>query len=142
MKCQNCGYESKNLEYCPVCGEKIESSETSEVKEEDKEEKIDEKVEAKTTNNNVGTQYKVFAIIGYVLGIVSLALVWVPFMFFDAIPGMVFSKIGDKPTDKQAFAKKGYTFSLIGLIINVVWTILFYVIIVICAIEIGGIYFD
>ena len=138
MKCQNCGYESKNLEYCPVCGEKIEASESSEVKEEI----IDEKVEAKVESNNVGNQYKVFAIIGYVTGIVSLVFLWIPFMFFDAIAGMIFSKIGDKPTTKQAYAKKGFTMSLIGLILNIVFTILFYVIIIVCAIEIGGIYFD
>ena len=134
MKCQNCGYESKNLEYCPVCGEKIEA--TEEIKEEVKENKIDEKVEAKV-ENNVGNQYKVFAIIGYVLGLVSLILVWVPFMFFDSIPGMIFSKVGNKPTNKQTYAKKGFTLSLIGTIINVIWTILFYVIIIVCAIELG-----
>ena len=106
MKCQNCGYESKNLEYCPVCGEKIE-----EVIDEKVEEKkvVEEKKETKPVQN-AGNQYKVFAIIGYVLGIVSLVFVWVPFMFFDSIPGMILSKVGDKPTTKQQFAKKGFTF--------------------------------
>lgn len=140
MKCQNCGYESKNLEYCPVCGEKIEGFKEEVNEEPTYEEKIDEKVEPKVesnaSTNKGGVQYKVFAIIGYVLGLSSLILVWVPYMFFDSIPGMIFSKVGDKPTNKQQFAKKGFTLSLIATIINVIWTILFYVIIIAYVIEV------
>ena len=127
MKCQNCGYESKNLLYCPVCGEKIIEEKAKEV-EKDSFEK--EEVKA-TTSNQYGPQYKVFAIIGYVLGIISLAFCWVPFMLFDSIPGIIFSKIGDKPTNKQQFAKKGFTFSLTGTIINAIITVAFIITIIV-----------
>ena len=126
MKCQNCGYESKNLLYCPVCGEKIIEEKAKEV-EKDPFEKVDEK----TTSTQYGPQYKVFAIIGYVLGIISLAFCWVPFMFFDSIPGIIFSKIGDKPTNKQQYAKKGFVFSLTGTIINAIITVAFIITIIV-----------
>lgn len=144
MKCQNCGYESKNLEYCPVCGEKIEGFVPDALEEEViKEEKIDERVEAKVEQKatyQAGPQYKVFAIVGYVLGLSSLILAWVPFMFFNAIAGLIFSKVGNKPTNKQQFAKKGHVLSLIALIVNIVFTILFYVLVVISAIELSEYY--
>ena len=120
MKCQNCGYESKNLLYCPVCGEKIIEAKQTEEKEEDLFEKIEKKQEPK---QEAGMQYKVFAIIGYVLGLVSVILCWVPFMFFYSVPGIIFSKVGDKPTNKQQFAKKGYRLSVIGTVINAIITV-------------------
>ena len=118
MKCQNCGYESKNLLYCPVCGEKIIEEETKK-----EEEDLFEKIEKKEVAQEAGMQYKVFAIIGYVLGIISIAFCWVPFMIFYSVPGIIFSKVGDKPTNKQQFAKKGYKLSVTATIINVIVTI-------------------
>lgn len=132
MKCQNCGYESKNLEYCPVCGEKIETYSVVE----EKSTTTETKNEVKETNN-YGTQYKVFAFIGYGLGILSLALCFVPFIFFNGIVGIVFSKIGDKPTNKQAFAKKGFIFSLIGTIVGFILTIIILSVLVILTEEYG-----
>ena len=133
MKCQNCGYESKNLEYCPICGEKIEEYS----KMEEKSIQQNDTNEVKQTNNNYGTQYKVFAFIGYGLGILSLALCFVPFIFFNGIVGIVFSKIGDKPTNKQAFAKRGFIFSLIGTIVGIILTIVILAVLVILTEEYG-----
>ncbi len=129
MKCKNCGYEFKGQNYCPICGEMdlIYDNEIKEVKEES------------NTNNNqsVGNQYKVFAIIGYVVGILSLAFCWAPFMFFNGIVGIIFSKVGDKPTNKQEYAKKGFKLSLIGTIINIIVTVVFIVVVAILAVEYG-----
>lgn len=134
MKCQNCGYESKNLEYCPICGEKIEEV----VVEEEK----SAQNEVKQTTNTYGTQYKVFAFIGYGLGILSLALCFVPFIFVNGIVGIIFSKIGDKPTNKQEFAKKGFIFSLIGTIVGFILTIIILIVLVALAEEYGYDFLD
>ena len=123
MKCQNCGYESKNLLYCPVCGEKIIEEKAKEV-EKDPFEEMENKTTTKT-NAQYGGQYKVFAIIGYVLGIISIAFCWVPFMLFYSVPGIIFSKVGDKPTNKQQFAKKGASLSITATIINAILTVAF-----------------
>ena len=82
-----------------------------------------EKIESKQETKEAGMQFKVFAIIGYVLGIISVSFCWVPFMLFYSVPGIIFSKVGDKPTNKQKYAKTGYKLSLVGTIINVVVSI-------------------
>ncbi|MCR5307496.1 MAG: hypothetical protein K6E24_00680 [bacterium] len=125
MKCKNCGYESKNLDYCPICGEPLE-------KEEEKYDDPFEKVEAKnenTTTNEKG-YLKAFAIIGYVLGIVSLCLCWMPFVFIDGIAGIIFSKLGCNSISKKSFAKKGLVLSIISAILGFILTII--IVTVIC----------
>ena len=68
--------------------------------------------------------WKVFAIIGYILGIVSLATVLIPFAGCAAgAEGIIFSALGKKSTNKNAKAKKGLTMSIIATAVNFVFTV-------------------
>lgn len=76
-----------------------------------------------TRNDNDMTDsgpWKVFAIIGYVMGIVSLVLCFIPFFFFEIIPGIVFSYLGKNSSSKRMFADKGFIFNIVAIILNVV----------------------
>ena len=142
MYCKKCGMEvSKDDKFCPTCGNDL----TKEEKETDPFEKYDTKEEAKTevvTNDSNKVVYKVFAIIGYVVGIVSLCLVWVPFIFYGSIPGIVLAKLGERNEAKNREAKKGFVMCIVATAINVVLTIVFFIVIAIIAKETGeDIYF-
>ena len=130
MYCKKCGMEVEdNTKICPTCGYDF----TKEEKYEDpfsEYEKVEEvkETEVKTIKPDVA-KYKVFAIIGYVLGIVSIALCWIPFMFYTSIPGIIFSKLGVKSTTKNREAKTGFTLSVVSTVINVIVTIGFFALI-------------
>ena len=140
MYCKKCGMEvSETDKFCPTCGNDLTAKE---VIEDDPFEKIEKKEEASVATSDDKMVYKVFAIISYVVGIVSLCLVWVPFMFYGSIPGIVLGKIGENSKSKGDQSKKGFIMSIIATSINVVLTIVFFIVIAIIAKETGeDIYF-
>lgn len=72
--------------------------------------------------------WKVFAVIGYVFGIVSLASIFIPFFSCGlAVEGIILSALGKKSTTKNDKAKKGLTFSIIACVINFILSIIVYV---------------
>ena len=139
MYCKKCGMEvSESDKFCPTCG--FDLSKNNEVSIDEKD--PFEKVEKKTVDNNDKPVNKVFAIIGFVAGIVSLSLVWVPFMFYASIPGIVFGKLGESSPSQKDKAKKGFTMSIIATVINVIWTIVFIALIMVFAKEEGEVIID
>ncbi len=68
--------------------------------------------------------WKVFAIIGFVVGIVSLVFFWCPFECFYIAPfGIVFSALGKKSPSRLGKAKTGLILSIIAAIVNFIFTI-------------------
>lgn len=124
MYCRSCGKEIKDdAVFCQFCG-----CEVGEV--------------VVKTNNNVNITWKVFARIAKVLGIVCLATS--PLLGgFDAIPGIVFAKLGMKSTDPAVYeeAKTALRNNIAALIISsVILTLFFvaYIAIIFIAAENGG----
>ena len=73
--------------------------------------------------------WKVFAIIGYIIGIVSLVSIFIPFAGAGmAVDGIIMSALGKKSESKRHFAKKGLTFSIVACAVNFVISIIIYVI--------------
>ena len=72
--------------------------------------------------------WKVFAIIGYVFGIVSLASVFIPFFSCGlAVEGIILSALGKKSKTKKDKAKKGLTMNIVACVVNFVLSIIIYV---------------
>ena len=139
MYCKKCGMEvSETDKFCPTCGNDLTAKE---VIEDDPFEKIEKKDDVNVTKADK-VVYKVFAIVSFVAGIVSLCLVWVPFIFYGSIPGIVLGKLGESSTTQKDKAKRGFVMSIVATAINVVWTIVFIVLIMTFAKETGeDIYF-
>ena len=133
MYCNKCGMEvSENDKICPICGADLTK-------------KNNDDIYSSYDKKEVGSEaqvYKVFAIIGYVSGIVSLCLAWIPFMFNLSIPGIVFSNIGAKSKSKKEFANKGFVLSIIATAINVIVTILIIVLVAYFGIKEGENFFE
>ena len=127
MYCKKCGKMVEDgSAFCPYCGADLREQQVEEVKESEEAEVL----EATPTNEDNGP-WKVFALLGFILGIVSLA----GSLFFigltTGVPGIVFSILGKKSSnpDKQAKAAKGLKLSIWGLVISiVVYTALFVVV--------------
>jgi uncharacterized membrane protein len=84
--------------------------------------------------------WKVFAIVGFVMGILSLVFCWIPFSnFYLGAPGLVLSILGKKSATKIEYAMKGFTLNLVGIIINVLVVIAYIALIVVGAIT--GVWF-
>ena len=132
MYCPKCGMEvPDNSEYCPTCGYKVieDYAEDNKVSEEDPFEKVEENKDYVSAGNDKVAN-KVFAFIGFGTGIYSLIFCWVPFMFFSAIIGMVFGKLGSRDNTKKQYGKSGFVMSLIALIIGIIATIGFFAIMI------------
>lgn len=140
MYCKKCGMEvSENDKFCPTCGFDLSKNDET-VEEKDPFEKIEAKENNLSKTDKV--VYKVFSIISFVTGIVSLSLVWVPFIFYASIPGIVFGKLGESSHSQKDKAKKGFTMSIIATVINVIWTIVFIALIMVFAKEEGEVIID
>lgn len=90
------------------------------------------KEEFNTNNSEAIEQNKAkraFAIIGFVCGIAGLVLALVGGAgLFVNIPGLVFSNIGKKSTTKADYAKKGVKLNTIGLIVNIIISVITFII--------------
>ena len=123
MYCKKCGkMVEDNSAFCPYCGADLRGQE--EVNE------AIEVAEATPANEDNGP-WRVFALLGFILGIVSLAGSLLFIGLTTGVPGIVFSILGKKSSnpDKQAKAAKGLKLSIWGLVISiVVYTALFVVV--------------
>ena len=109
--CINCEKELEDQEkFCPECGKQ------NDVKIED------------NPIANVLTCFKKFAKIGYILGLITFIIAFLPFVsvFSSQIgpAGIVFSVLGKKDKSLTKVCKKGFILSLLGTIIG---TILYFV---------------
>lgn len=114
MYCKKCGKMVEDgSTFCPYCG--------ADLREEQVEVNENEVAEAAPANEDNGP-WKVFALVGYILGIVSLAGSLIFLGLTTGVPGIIFSILGKKSTnpDRQQKASKGLTLSIWGLIISVV----------------------
>lgn len=142
MYCKKCGMEvSESDKFCPTCGADLTKQNIEQVEENDPFEKIEKKDNVNVTKADK-VVYKVFAIVSFVTGIVSLCLVWVPFIFYGSIPGIVFGKLGESSTREKDKAKRGFVMSIVATAINIVWTIVFIALIMTFAKEEGEIIID
>ena len=139
MYCKKCGMEvSESDKFCPTCGADLTKQNIEQVEENDPFEKIEKKDDVNVTKADK-VVYKVFAIVSFVTGIVSLCLVWVPFIFYGSIPGIVLGKLGESSTTQKDKAKRGFVMSIVATAINIVWTIVFIALIMTFAKEEGEI---
>ena len=106
MYCKYCGKEHNDESlFCSYCGEQI-----TEKKEENKPAKC----------------WSVFAKVGFVLGIITIATCWIPiFGLYSLLPGIhgiVFAALGNK-ANQQPFmrnATTGLALSIVGTILSIV----------------------
>lgn len=138
MICKSCGAVCSNdSKFCPNCG--------AEIKKEDR--VVDAEV---VGEKKPGKVWKVFAKIGWILGIVSVAACWVPYfvIYGVGIPGIVLSCLGKKADDAESAvnSKKGLKLSIIGTAVNLVITIIVIVLITVLSLaaaeEAGGILYE
>ena len=113
MYCIYCGKELENdSKFCGYCGKSVNENQAP-------------------VKTNV--KEKVFAFIGFGLGICSLIFSLIPFLCFSSafisIPGLIFSNLGMK-SNKKSFANKGKVFSILGIIFGVIMSIVSIVLLV------------
>lgn len=108
MYCNKCGKEVDNNEkFCPYCGNKL----------------TDDAVVSGETTTATSNASLVFAIIGLVLGISSIALCFVPiFGIMLGLAGIVLAILGLK-SRKHGMAVTGLALSIVGAILSVILTI-------------------
>ena len=125
MYCKKCGkMVEDNSAFCPYCGADLRDQE-----------EVDEAIEvaeATYTNEDDGP-WKVFALLGFILGIVSLAGAIFTVGLYTGIPGIVLSALGkkSKDPDRQEKAAKGLKLSIVGLIVSIVVEIILVVVVTI-----------
>lgn len=119
MYCKFCGKENdENALFCSNCGHKLR-----------------EEVKTEIIDNNNPTEAKcwsVFALIGKIVGIVSIAMCIFPyFSAIIAVYGIVFSALGKKSKIKKAMddSSLGLVLSIVAeavcIIATVVWLVVF-----------------
>lgn len=110
MFCKHCGkvYPSFS-KFCTHCGAANENylNDNNDIVLEDK-------------NADRGP-FKVFAIIGFVVGVISICFSWVPVLpFFTCWVGIVFSFLGIFSKRKKVFAIIGLSLSIIAVVIGII----------------------
>ena len=125
MFCRKCGKElNENAIYCDQCGAKVVEEEVIDVEVIDVTNQQPTVVDACKEPKG---PWRAFAIIGYVLGIVDLVLLLVPFFScIVSVFGIVLSALGKKSINKRRFARTGLTCNIIACAVNYVWTIIFF----------------
>ena len=127
MYCKKCGKMVEDgSAFCPYCGADLREQQ-AEAKE------VDEFVAEPVTENEDNGPWKVFALVGFILGIVSLAGAIFTVGLYTGIPGIVLSALGkkSKDPDRQEKAAKGLKLSIAGLIVSVVVEIILVVVVTI-----------
>ena len=110
MFCKFCGEQiSDESKFCCHCGKRLIDDNVCEVV------------------NKPSVRNKVFAFVGFGLGITGFVFGLIPLLGlyagFFSIPGIVFSSIGVNST-KASYAKKGKIFSILGLVLGIVISVL------------------
>ena len=112
MYCTKCGSRiDDDSKFCSECGTKVNDFYSqSDFCQQD-------------SNIDTRTSSKVFAFVGFGLGITAFVISFIFIAgycaFLFAIPGLIFSIQGKKSV-KASYAKKGITFSILGLILGFV----------------------
>lgn len=130
MYCKNCGSKiDNNSKFCIFCGEKLDYSNDNAnvVKSEAENNNI------RSNNNNCDNNHVIkkkgpwngFAKAGFTLGIVSLAISWIPIYGFIfalslGIPGIVLSTLGKKSAIYASKASVGLTLSIISIPVSII----------------------
>lgn len=128
MYCKKCGKQVEDgSSFCPYCGADLREQEV---------EVVEANVESEKPQESRGP-WKVFAIVGYVLGIVGFVTSFFLIGLEFSVPGIVFSALGLKTTDEdaKAKAKKGLKLSIAGTIISIALT---FVLAIVCVILIAS----
>lgn len=144
MFCRRCGNKLNDGDlFCSKCGSKVENDVEEVVFPEPVVDVVEETtpvVEETTTVVEEATNepkeprgpWKAFAIVGFVHGIVALACILFPFFSFAlSIDGIVFSALGKKSIAQREKADKGLSMNIASCIINYIWSIALYVIIIV-----------
>ena len=126
MYCKNCGAEiSENSAFCPNCGAKVA------VEQQPTNYEYNPYQQYSEPKRSGAKVWDVFAIIGFVVGIVSIASCWNPFGFSYSIYGIVLSALGKKSTSINHFgkAKTGLVLSIIATAISIIAYIIYLVLV-------------
>jgi len=117
MICTNCGNEIPDgATFCPTCGNMVEHNE----------------------ENEVAGCFHVFAKLGNILGIISIAGSIIMLGFITGVPGIVFSILGLRSPINHDKAKKGLTMSIIGLVVSTIILTIIYAVIFISMLKETG----
>lgn len=117
MYCNKCGKELESgASFCSFCGAKVETVEV-----------VGERVDL--TKEPRGP-WKAFGLVGFILGIVSLAMSWIPMVGFIfsmvlGITGIVLSSLGKRSVINHSKANTGLTLSIISLPVGFISYIVF-----------------
>lgn len=109
--CSNCGNELNEKDiFCSNCGNKINDNVETVIPNESK---------------PVLRCFTIFGNVGYILGIITIILSFIPILGVYAIApgvhGIVFSALGKKDVKQLKKCKKGLTLSIIGTIVGFVF---------------------
>ena len=130
MFCRKCGKELReDAVFCDQCGEKVEITEEAIVVDNEVVDVI-EQPEEETVERG---PWKAFAKVGHILGIVSLATMWIPVFVCCSIGfyGIVFSALGKKSVENKPIADKALKMNIAASIVSFVLTVVIYSIIII-----------
>lgn len=131
MFCRKCGKELReNAVFCDQCGEKVEVVEEAIVVENEVIDVTTQPVEEQQVERG---PWKAFAKVGHILGIVSLATMWIPFLVCCATGfyGIVFSALGKKSVENKQIASKGLKMNIAASIVSFVLTVVIYALIIV-----------
>lgn len=131
MFCRKCGKELREgAVFCDQCGEKVEVVEEAIVVEN---EVIDVTTQPAEEQQVERGPWKAFAKVGHILGIVSLATMWIPFLVCCATGfyGIVFSALGKKSTENKPMADKALKRNIAASIVSFVLTVVIYTLIIV-----------
>ena len=131
MFCRKCGKELReNAVFCDQCGEKVEVVEEAIVVENEVIDVTTQPVEEQQVERG---PWKAFAKVGHILGIVSLATMWIPFLVCCATGfyGIVFSALGKKSTENKPMADKALKRNIAASIVSFVLTVVIYALIIV-----------
>lgn len=130
MYCRHCGKEiNEETRFCPACGAKqFEEAHQSTSSYDDP--------FTTTTTEEIADKpakcWSVFALIGKILGIVAIAICWLPlYGALAGVPGIVFSCLGRKAIDEDSINNRtiGLKLAIAGTVISFVLFIIAYAII-------------
>ena len=115
MYCKVCGKEaSKDANYCPFCGAKLEEEKVEVIEPTP----LEDKVEKKESHGPWNT----FAKIGFILGLVGFLTSFFLAGSSLAVPAIVFSSLGLKAQnpDRKDEAKRGLRYAIGSIIVTVI----------------------
>lgn len=147
MYCIKCGKQVEgNEKYCEDCRnemllfekEKAENTGSGQTADQPVVNSIPYTAPASMPDNG---PWKVFAIVGFALGIFSLCMSW--FIYFSLIWGafgLIFSILGRKSTRNGGKAKAGIVMNAIAMGISLIATIVFFAVIIGISSGMGGYY--